>query len=383
MTLASARFSQRGIVKENEDLPIDQRIERANLSYGKHLSISLTQRCPLSCAHCILGCLPSNDISLDIREEVITAIIKGLKNLSSRIEQISFTGGEPFLCKDAMRRISDEAIKYDIACGAVTSAFWATNSKEVISRLKAIPSLSHITISYDVYHSEFIPIDRVKNAVFGAEELARTASIRVSIPPNQNGLQNHFLDKLREEFSSRVHTQEILGFGRASNLNIEPIISDRVPLLPCLSSGPHITESGGTIPCCSALDNQIPETHLLGLGNVAKSSLSEVYRNADHNVMLNFIRLWGFPIVVEVLQEEMPERFGQMKFVEEGQCSLCAVIMRDPDAIDILKRWSANIDIRLATAVGAAKHFNKAEVLTELVSQCNGKIAETAGFALS
>ncbi|WP_299768972.1 radical SAM protein [uncultured Pseudoteredinibacter sp.] len=375
----TTRFSQRGMASGGEKGTLDQKIERANIAYGRHLSISVTQRCPLRCSHCIVSCLPSNDISLDIPDAAVQSILDSLPKLSESIKQISFTGGEPFLCKDVMCRISHDAYKHSISCGAVTSAHWATSLEKARKTLEEIPHLDHITISYDKYHSEYIKLSSVRHAVEAAEALGKTASIRASIPPNAEESHMNFLNALKFEFEDRVHTQEVLSFGRASDLNIKANYSNSAPILPCLSSGPHVTESGNVIPCCSTLDNKIPISHPLNLGDVSKIPLVNVYQQSNHNVLLNFIRLWGFPQIMEVLSKELPEKYSGMRFVEEGQCSLCATLMHDKETVEFLENWTKDIDIHLKTAAGVATHFGKTEVLSKVVDERKKEIEEYSG----
>lgn len=370
----TTRFSQKNMVSVGENYTLDQKIERVNITYGRHLSISITQRCPLRCSHCIVSCLPSNDKSLDIPESAIQMIIDDLPRLSESIKQISFTGGEPFLCKDVMHKISETASKHSISCGAVTSAHWATSVEKAKKTLEETPHLEHITISYDKYHSEYIRLSHIRDAVVAAEELGKTASIRASIPPNAEDSHLNFLKALRFEFGDRVHTQEVLSFGRASDLNINANYSATVPILPCLSSGPHVTESGSVIPCCSTLDNKIPASHPLSLGNISEISLADVYQDFNHNVLLNFIRLWGFPQIMDVLIKEMPEKYSEIKYVEEGQCSLCATLMHDKETVNFLSEWIKDIDVHLKTAAGAASHFGKTDVFSLAVHERKSEI---------
>jgi pyruvate-formate lyase-activating enzyme len=360
------RFSQSGLNRKNSEMDINSRIEQVNVNFGHHLSISVTKRCPLRCTHCIVSSLPSNDLSLDLPNSVVKKINDSFSFLSPKLKQISFTGGEPFLRTDIIDSISSAARKFDIACGAVTSASWASSEKKAIKVLSELRYLSHITISSDIYHEKYLDRKNVRNAVRAAEKLKMSKSIRVCVPPILTECHNQQLTELKSEFGDLVHTQQVVDFGRGAELQVVNVMVSKIPSLPCLSSGPHITANGNMLPCCSTLSDEIDLQHPLNLGSALKNSVVELVHGSHRNTLLTFIRLWGFGDVMKRLQEEFPNKFSKVVYADEAQCTLCATIMHDDEVVKFLSSWMDEIEQVTNVAVGSWIHFDNKELLSSL-----------------
>ena len=360
------RFSQQSVNINGIEDDINAKIDGVNKSFGHHLSISVTKRCPLRCEHCIVSSLPSNDKSLDLPDSVANDLIHSFQLLTPKLRQISFTGGEPFLRTDIIRKISDAGKEYEIASGAVTSASWASNEEKAKRVLAELPALTHITISSDVYHEEYLPRRNIRHAIKAAEQLGVSFSIRISLPEVLSEVHEKHLKEVKKEFGDSVHTQQVVEFGRGENLGLNNALVEKPPSLPCLSSGPHIAATGRVVPCCSTLDDNLPVNHPLNLGDASKDSVLKIINQSHNNNLLSFIRLWGFRDVMDKLHERFPEKFSNMRFVEEAQCTLCATLMHDEEVVGFLSDWINEIEQVANVAVGVWAHFGNREPLFQL-----------------
>ncbi len=346
---------------------LNETILRVNRNFGCHLSISLTDRCPLKCTHCIVSSLPSNDFTLDLSIASAKKIASELGDLSKDIRQISFTGGEPFLVIPQMKLIIDAANQFSIKTGAVTSAYWANSEHSATKTLLKVVGIDSLTLSYDTYHSEFVTLDNIRNAITASNSMGIKTSIRYCIVPNPDQKVVEELELLRAEFGRIVHTQEVINFGRAEKeIDLLQERSNTVPVLPCLSSGPHIGRDGNVVPCCSALDPHISSSHPLALGNQNMQSLKDIFDNAKRNYLLSHIRLWGFEYLVQLLRDHGV--FTETNFVSEGQCSLCAQIMHNPKCLEVIEKHVSTIDFKVGTAVGAHHYLNDSTLIHDISS---------------
>jgi len=79
------------------------------LKIGGQLAIEVTQRCNLSCDHCLRGCARN----VNVTKEIINKVLDNFEYISS----ITFTGGEPTLNVEAIIYIIDEIKRRGIGVG--------------------------------------------------------------------------------------------------------------------------------------------------------------------------------------------------------------------------------------------------------------------------
>ena len=121
------------------------------------LTLEITRRCGMKCAHCMRG--EPQDVQIDY--DAIQTLCKATSN----IDHLNLTGGEPSLEPNALRYLLFYLKNYDCRIGAF---FCATNaqkySKEFADILTDLyhycehPELCMLTISIDQFHSEADPL---------------------------------------------------------------------------------------------------------------------------------------------------------------------------------------------------------------------------------
>lgn len=102
-------------------------IKAMNKLYAKQLSIEITRRCNMSCAHCMRGDAQNTDIN----HQYIKNILKNFRS----IQHFNITGGEPSLNTKAMRYILKQLKLYNIHVNdfyIVTNGSPSSISKEFI-----------------------------------------------------------------------------------------------------------------------------------------------------------------------------------------------------------------------------------------------------------
>jgi hypothetical protein len=83
-------------------------------------------------------------------------------------------GGEPFLYFDILKQIIHKSAELGIPkIGVITNAYWAIDLVKTEHKLKELrrAGLNHITISVDAFHQEYIPIEKMRNAIISASNL--------------------------------------------------------------------------------------------------------------------------------------------------------------------------------------------------------------------
>jgi len=101
--------------------------------------------------------------------QIISLIQQGRKDKDS----ITFTGGEPFLELRLLQKLVDLSASRLAQTEVVTNGHWASSPFEAEKTLKPLKEsgLDVLNLSIDDYHSEFIPINSVKNAYYAALSL--------------------------------------------------------------------------------------------------------------------------------------------------------------------------------------------------------------------
>lgn len=84
-------------------------MEQSNILYIKHLSIEVTRRCNMSCAHCMRGDAEQTDIA--------HCHIRNILKHTQHISRFNITGGEPSLVPKTIHYILQQLKSFDITVG--------------------------------------------------------------------------------------------------------------------------------------------------------------------------------------------------------------------------------------------------------------------------
>lgn len=153
----------------------------AKLKLWRYAGLMLTYRCNASCRFCYYHCGP--DAGGLMPTETAIAAWKALRRLAGDAAKVHLTGGEPFLYFDRLLDICQEARRCGLggADYVETNAGWLSNETEARHRLKALndTGLQRLKISCDIFHEEFVPIEKVRSLTHIARELLGSDRVHV------------------------------------------------------------------------------------------------------------------------------------------------------------------------------------------------------------
>lgn len=259
----------------------------------KHLNLVYTYSCNASCRHCCFSCSPIRTEKMDIcfAKDIINDVIK-----FSGMTDISLSGGEVFLYLEEIFSIIRFAKikKLNVSCN--TNGYWGENREnadKIMRKLRAL-NISLLSISYDFFHKEFVPVNAIKNII----EFAKKYDININLKgiifkdsPNVFQLMND----LGEEIDDiPVIASYCLQAGRAANMLDESnLVHRKLRNRRCNSLGNDITiyPDGMVCPCCSPM----LKANYFGLGNLYETSLETVLGNLNINESLFRLKKYGFP----------------------------------------------------------------------------------------
>lgn len=146
--------------------------------------LMLSYFCPAQCACCYVFSGPNageaaTEMSVEDALDHWAAILR----LGGEKGKVHLTGGEPFGDFERLERILQGACEKHL--GGLekieTNAYWCTDEKVVRERLGRLKELGleRLQISTDVYHQEYVPMERVELAVRIAREVLGADGVQV------------------------------------------------------------------------------------------------------------------------------------------------------------------------------------------------------------
>ena len=146
--------------------------------------LMLTYLCPSRCACCYINAgaerAPSeSSMSVDLA----VGCWRAVRRLAGEQGKIHITGGEPFTDYERLKKILHSGCEQRL--GGLekieTNAFWCTDEKLIRDRLQELRELglTRLQISSDIYHQEYIPLDRVRLAARIGLEVLGPEGIRI------------------------------------------------------------------------------------------------------------------------------------------------------------------------------------------------------------
>jgi len=105
--------------------------------------------------------------------EVVKKVLQDVHQFV-KIKILAISGGEPTLYLDKVLKIGVFAKPYEIDTVVVsTNCSWAkdvSTAKEILTQF-ANAGINHANYSADAFHAEYVPFERVENAIIAAEEV--------------------------------------------------------------------------------------------------------------------------------------------------------------------------------------------------------------------
>lgn len=309
--------------------------------FHRSLGVHLTMRCPLRCAHCSVHSGPERHETVDG-----PLLLERLEEMgrAGSIKRLCLSGGEPFLLRPLLRDIFDVAGRYGLVTVVNTAAHWAGTPERARNALKDFPDDIHIAVSADQYHTEFVPLENVRNALRACLERGLFASLVLRAWEGENDPFTHKLrDFLGEEIWSSVKLEidVIKHVGRGEDL---PRRTPQEPLVPgdilagyCDFADQPVVDSDGTVLACCNTEGARSAPHL-HLGHLKSHSIADATEIADRDLVLQVIRVWGPAALRDLLKEGGLAHRLAAAYPDASICHLCTDICSKPDLVEYLNR---------------------------------------------
>ena len=264
------------------------------------IDINIDSRCTASCTHCCFSCSPNSIQSLSNLE--IYMILDYIK-LNKSIKYVSITGGEPLLRYEMTKKIIKESHNAGKKVSLISNGFWGGSLDKAVKISNELKEsgLDAITISFDDYHKEFVPVQNIRNVLHALKQ----ANIRVAL--NITVDKSHKKINLVEELGEAIFNVDIaiMPLCRAGNSKEIPeselyfqCEKDSKMRCPAGTWEFAIHHDGFVYPCCSPM---VFESELR-IGNIRKQSLNEIEYALNTNALLFILKTEGLQWFIKKLE---------------------------------------------------------------------------------
>ncbi|MCF7957335.1 MAG: radical SAM protein [Phycisphaerae bacterium] len=148
------------------------------------VGLMLTYWCPAKCTCCYLFSGPdAQDARAEMSVQMALTCWRNVRKLAGHRGKVHLTGGEPFGNYQRLKEILTTAQNEGLQGleKIETNAYWCTSKQIIRDRLEELNTLglTVLQISTDIYHQEYIPIERVRLAVEVATEVLGPDRVQV------------------------------------------------------------------------------------------------------------------------------------------------------------------------------------------------------------
>jgi MoaA/NifB/PqqE/SkfB family radical SAM enzyme len=310
------------------------------------LSIIFTDKCNITCRHCMPDCTPQKNRTLEWDE--LRTIIESASKIAS-LKALCFTGGEPFLFPSLLADCIALASGFGLETTVMSNAFWAKSVEQAKKTLLRLPGLRSIGISTDSFHQEFIDIDRIRNAIIAANDLSIECAVRVCHldSPDEE------IEAVRQQLAEfnglyELEHQPVQPLGRAEDeINYDRIFSYDTKMACCRSADVQAINPSGFVTACCGGSGDWSCGHPLDFGNPLVDGMPEVVHRIESSMVLHAVRLWGPAGLLHLAQQQaLLEESACPDPGIQNICELCRFMVTDPERAGLLQRAVEKHDVQ-------------------------------------
>lgn len=324
--------------------------QRARPAAG--LLLALTDRCPLSCAHC------STDSRMDSPQPDGEPLLRlvGSFTAEDHPQLIFMSGGEPLLRPALVTELARLAGSTGTRSCLLSGMFFARQGVPAPIR-RAIGNLDHFSASIDLFHEREVSRDLVFAALRVIADLVPAISLHIAA--HDDGYVDTLLADVRRAFGTNIPAlvTPVQPTGRAT-----AFVSQRADPQrgadPCEFASWPLVDIDGTVFACSrqSLARRHRPGHLV-LGHAATDSWPQLLRRAEADPILRAVRVLG-PV-------ESARRANGRQCA--GACQTCVALTDAPPVSAATQTLAGQMLSRvrprdLARRWGAGRHAELVEV---------------------
>jgi len=286
------------------------------------VSLALTRRCPLHCAHCATN---STSTSEEAPAELFTRFVESFEP-GDRPDVMVISGGEAFLRPALVRELAERASAVGCRSAALSGMFWAKAHRIPPPIKRAIDALDHFSVSLDVFHEQEVEREDVYRVLETLLGEGKDVSIHIVGLNAADPYIAERTEEVRGLFGDRVPmlVNDVNFVGRAREwldaAGVGPLPSTEAN--PCTLSAWPVVAFDGTVVSCGnddVVDGPAPPH--LRLGHAATDTWPVIRARCLASSLLRAIRTYG--------PEHLAHRQGSGIIACDGYCSTCQQMSAD------------------------------------------------------
>lgn len=276
----------------------------------KELGVVVGYKCNFRCAHC---CFP-HDGSQGLAAEEKTSIVSAIRSYAPR--SILFVGGETSLYVDTINEILSAVP--DLSGSSIrvtTNGHFAGTLASAVRVLRSFKKLDTVQLSYDKFHSKFLPFSSVKNLFLACKSLGKGFRVLYTVA---SPLELAGIKELGQVGKFKILVSKVMSAGEAARNGIEylypsydaGVLRRRCPARDTVS---YICGRGFSV-CCSLLnfETDVKVSH----PTIAAHKRSRFYRLISKMTFGELLKRSGLP------PAGLPPQFS-------AECNICAHIFKN------------------------------------------------------
>ena len=163
------------------------------------ISLGLTRKCPLHCAHCSTNSSRDNE---QYPQDIFTNFVATFTE-QHHPKIISMSGGEAMLRPKLVRKLAEMARRLGVKSSVLSGLFFANSAKIPKKIEQAIRTVDHFSVSMDVFHEAEVP----RKNVFKTLETVLSFGCDVSIHLVGKDQDDPYLSEVTQEIQDHFDDQ--------------------------------------------------------------------------------------------------------------------------------------------------------------------------------
>lgn len=253
------------------------------------LTFQVTWKCDIRCSHCF-----QLHASPHLKDDSAISFIDELAS-QKLISRLAFTGGEATIRGESVKKIAAHGKnRWRMKFGMVTNASWATSPRVSVDMIDSMEScgLDQLTISYDHFHAEWVPLDNAINALRAAKSRGIATTIYATFESDVDREKTvALLNEILVSTSTSVQWRRVIPVGAATGCERIPgaiPYHNLARACPSTNTFASVWPDGSLLPCCTA------GTHRrLALGNIYTDEHATLIRKLIHQSPASAVRRFG------------------------------------------------------------------------------------------
>lgn len=217
---------------------------------GAGLFVTLTERCPLHCAHCSTR---SGRFGRTLDAELLGRFVASF-TADTRPEVMMFTGGEPMLHARTVVELAAAARPIGVRTAVLTGAYFARRGLRPAALEAVAAAVDHLSVSIDAFHEREVP----RAEVFALLRWLLDRGVHTSVHAVGEGPDDPYLADLTTAVTGTFGPEvpmlvtAIAPVGRARDRALAAAAPPHgTAVLPCpLAAWPVVTVDGTVTACC-------------------------------------------------------------------------------------------------------------------------------------